>query len=261
MRSAATAAMSSEIRNGRHEASRYGSNTSAYSSHAASRPARPARSASRSGSSPTSGSQLPGRMTSRLAPSWAPASRTCATSSSSSDTVSSPPPAASAATPSTKFLTLAAISSASGRHPPSWPCGSDGSDIKQSPSLERAAERHLVGVLQVTPHRQAAGRPGHPDAHRLDQPGDEGGRRLALEVGIGGQDQLGHGAVGQPRHEFLDAQLVGADAVDGTDRPAQHVVAAAVLADLLHGRDVLRLLHHADHRRVAPRVTADPALL
>src|SRR5579859_5917186 len=266
MRSAATAAMSSEIRKGSAELSLYGSNTSAYSSTADSRPARPVRSASRSGSSPTSGSQLPGRITSLLAPSCAPASRIWDTSSSSSGTVSSPPRWASASTPSTKFFTFAAIWSASGRHSrlSAGPCvraRAGGSDIKQSPSLEGAPQRHLIGVLQVAPDRQSAGRPGDPQAHRLDQPSEKGGRRLPFEVGIGGEYQLCHRSVSEPRHQLPDPQLIRADPVDRADRPAEHVVATAELADLLHRRDVLGLFHHADHRQVPPRVQADPALL
>src|SRR6204780_2893438 len=250
--------MSSEIRNGRQEVSAYGSNTSAYSSTAASRTDRPVRSASRSGSSPTSGSQFPGRIPARLAPSCAPASRICDTSRSSIGTVSSPPPRASASTPSMKFLTFTAIWSAIGRHSPPW---AGGSDIKQSPSLECATQRHLIGVLQVAPDWQAARGPGPPQAHRFHQPSEKGGRCLAFEVRIGGENQFRHRPVSEPRHQLLDPQLVRADSVDGADRPAEHVVAAAELADLLHGRDVLRLFHDADHRQVAPWVEADPALV
>src|SRR5690349_9527965 len=258
MRSAATSAMSSEIRNGRHEVSLYGSKTSAYSSTADNRAARPVRSASRSGSSPTSGSQLPAGITSLLAPSCAPASRIWDTSSSSSGTVSSPPPWASAATPSMKFLTFTAIWSASGRHSPP---GVGGSDIEQSPSLEGAAQCHLIGVLQVAPDRQAARGPGDPQAHRLYQPSEKRGGRLPFEVGIGGEYQFCHRSVSEPGHQLGDPQLVRADPVDRADGPAEHMVAAAELADLLHRRDVLGLLYHADHREVAPRVQADPALL
>src|SRR6201996_4374345 len=217
MRSATTAAMSSEIWNGRHEGSLYGSNTSAYSSTADSRPARPVRSASRSGSSPTSGSQFPGRITSLLAPSCAPASRIWDTSSSSSGTVSSPPRWASASTPSMKFFTFTAIWSASGRHSP--PVG--GSDIKQSPSLEGAAQCHLIGVLQVAPDRQAARGPGDPQAHRLYQTSEKRGGRLPFEFGIGGEYQFCHRPVSEPGQQLLDPQLVRADPVDRADRPAE----------------------------------------
>src|SRR5690242_8883520 len=258
MRSAATSAMSSDIRNGRTEVSLYGSNTSAYSSTADSRAARPVRSASRSGSSPTSGSQLPAGITSLLAPSCAPASRIWDTSSSSSGTVSSPPLCASASTPSMKFFTFTATWSASGRHSPP---GVGGSDIKQSPSLEGAPQRHLIGVLQVAPDRQSARGPGHPQAHWLYQPSEKGRRSLAFEVGIGGEYQLCHRSVSKPRHQLPDPQLFRADPVDRADRSAEHVIAAAELADLLHRRDVLGLFHDADHRLVAPRVQADPALV
>src|SRR6185437_8985439 len=215
MRSATTAAISSEIRNGRHEVSLYGSNTSAYSSTAD--------------------------------------SRIWDTSSSSSGTVSSPPLWASASTPSMKFFTFTATWSASGRHsPPSSGARAGGSDIKQSPSLEGAAQRHLIGVLQVASDRQAARGPGDPQAHRLYQPSEKRGGRLPFEVGIGGEYQFCHRSVSEPRHQLLDPQLVRADPVDRADSPAEHVVAAAELADLLHRGDVLGLLHHADHREVAP---------
>ena len=48
-------------------------------------------------------------------------------------------------------------------------------------------------------------------------------------------------------------QILRADPVDRADRTTEHVVAAAELADLLDRRDVLRLLDHADDRRVAAR--------
>src|ERR1700722_772615 len=135
------------------------------------------------------------------------------------------------------------------------------SHIEQASSLEGAAERDLVRVLQVAADRQPAGRARRPDAHRLDQPGEVGRGRLALEVGVGRQDQLGHPAVRQPGHQLLDPQVVRADPVDRADRAAEHVIPAAELADLLHCGDVLGLLDHADDRLIAPGVQADPALL
>ena len=47
----------------------------------------------------------------------------------------------------------------------------------------------------------------------------------------------------------------------GLIAPPEHVVPAAELARLLDRDDVLRLLDHAQHRHVAARVAADPALL
>src|SRR5579859_5274426 len=284
IRSAATAARSSDSRNAVGLESRYGSNSSPYSSHAASRSASPPLSTSRSGSAPTSGSALPGGMTSLLAPSCAPASITCATSSSRSGTISSPPsPRASAARASRKSRACSATWSASSRHgsdavlargdtplagghprapdgpePPALGCLSD---IERPPSLEGPPQRHLVGVLQVTADGQAAGRPGYLQPERLAQPGQVRRGRLALEVRVSGQDQLRHVPVGEPGHQLGDPQVLGPDAVHRADRPAEHVVPAAELADLLDRRHVLGLFYHADHRRVPPRVQADPALV
>src|SRR5579859_486677 len=256
IRSAATAARSSDSRNAVGLESRYGSNSSPYSSHAASRSASPPLSTSRSGSAPTSGSALPGGITSLLAPSCAPASITCATSSSRSGTISSPPsPRASAARASRKSRACSATWSASSRH------GSVGSDIERPPSLEGPPKRHLVGVLQVAADGQAAGRPGYLQPERLAQPGQVRRGGLALEVRVGGQNQLHHAPVCEPGHQLGDPQVLGPDAVHRADRPAEHVIPAAELADLLDRRHVLRLFYHADHRQVPPRVQADPALV
>src|SRR5262245_16380265 len=266
MRSAATVARSSESRNRVGRLSAYGSNSSPYSSQAARRRASPVRRTSMSGSAPTSGSQLPGGITSLLAPSCAPASRICDISSSSSGTISSPPsPVASAPTPSTKSRAWPAIRLASGCQPSPDPSSggpvAGALHIKQPPSFERAPECHLVRVLEVPPDREPTRRPGHPQPQRLDQPGQVGRGRLPLQVGVRRQDQLGDAAVGQPRHEFPGPQVLRADPVDGADGTTQNMVTAAVFADFLDGRHVLRLLDHADHRRVAARVPADPALL
>ena len=77
-------------------------------------------------------------------------------------------------------------------------------------------------------------------AHRPQRAGEEGRGGLALEVRVGGDDDLGDGAVGQPGHQLADAQVVRADAVDRADRPAEHVVPAAELTGALDGDDVLR---------------------
>src|SRR3954470_15011298 len=232
--------------------SAYGSKTSTYSSTGASCSASLTRSASVSGIVGTTGSTLVLRMMSLSAPSCAPATQMRATSRSSNEIACDPAsPDATASSVSRNDLASSATSCAS------WVS----SDIDLSPSLERATEGHLVGVLQVAPHGQTACQPCDPKAHRLDQTGEVRRRRLALQVGVGGEDQLGHRPVLQPHHQLPHPQVVRSDALDRRDRAAQHVVAAAELARLLDRDDVLRLLDHADDGEVAPRVAADPALL
>src|SRR4051794_21662346 len=72
------------------------------------------------------------------------------------------------------------------------------SDIEQSSPFEGTAQRDLVGVLQVSPDREPAGQSRDLQTHRLDHAREVGGRGLPLEVGVGGQDQLRDGAVGEP---------------------------------------------------------------
>src|SRR3712207_768773 len=222
---------------------------------------------SRSGSGPGSGSYSSVGSKSSCTPSRPPASSTWLTTSSSSE-IAWPPvasPRAIERTAMRKDSTWSAIcwanSSSSGLSCPSLsvttPC--DVSAMNRPPSFECSAEGDLVGVLKVPTHRKSTREPGHTQPHADQEPGEVRRGGLALQVGVGGQDDLGHRAGREPGHELLDAELVGADVVDGRDRPAEHVVAALELARPLDRDDVLGLLHHADDGRVAPRVPADAA--
>src|SRR5215475_15124761 len=196
-------------------------------------------------------------MTSRLAPSCAPASITCATSSRSSGTTSSPPsPRPNAASASRKSLACLAIWSAS-----EPPLSAARSDIERPPSLERPSQRDLIGILEVTADGQAAGRPGDAEPERLDQPGQIGGCGFTFQVRVCRQDQLVDLAVPQPGHQLGYPQVFRADAVHGADGAAEHVIPAAELPDLLDGRHVLRFLHDTEHRWVTAHIHADLALV
>src|SRR5699024_162083 len=87
-----------------------------------------------------------------------------------------------------------------------------------------------------------------------------GGGGFALDVGVGGDDGLLDFAIGQAAHQFADAQVIGADAVDRIDRPAEHVVPPAEFPGALDGHHILGLLHDAQQAGVAARVAADAAL-
>src|SRR5690606_20617689 len=196
--------------------------------------------------------------------------RTWLTSSSSSG-IARPPasPRAMACRASRKLSTWSAIcwarSSTSLVTPGSvggWTSASGACSVVDTASpFERPAQGDLVGVLEVAAYGQSTRKPRQAQPQVLEQPGEVGRGGLALEVGVGGQDDLGDLAVGEPLQQFLDPQLVGADALDRADRAAEDVVATAELAGALDRHDVLGLLHHAQHGRVAPRITTDPAPL
>src|SRR6478609_4000559 len=238
---------------------------------------------SRSASGPTSGWYSERGSKSTWAPSRAPASSTWLISRSSSEMAR--PPSSSRETARSAMRKLfteseiavakssvvlsrgasASISAAASRMSSSVMSSltrySSALLIGRAPAHEGPAQRHLVGVLQVSADREPTGQPGDPQPELPEHTGEIGGGGLTLQVGVGGQDHLGDGAVGEPHHQLADAQLVGPDAVDRRDRPAQHVVAALELAGALDSHDVLVLLDHAQHRLVAPRVAADPALV
>ena len=132
----------------------------------------------------------------------------------------------------------------------------------QLPSrLDGAAQRDLVGVLELAAHRQAARQTRDLDVERLDEAREIGGRGLALDVGVGGDEDLGDVLAAEASHELADVQLVGTLALHGVDHAAQHVVDALEGARTLDGAHVAGLGHHADARGVAARVGADGAHL
>src|SRR6266511_3439385 len=215
----------------------YGSNTSAYSSRPSNSAASRSRMASRSGSGPASVSYRSSGTKSSNAPSRPPASSSWLTSSSRygsearpSSTSSSSGCAAMSRTVIRKLRTWSAICSAN------W--------LRSSAPVCNA--RSAMSVVSLIDRSSPFKRPSECG--------------LVLEVRVGGQDDLGDLPAGQPLHQLLDPQLVRPDALDGRDRPAQHVVPAAELPGALDRHHVLGLLDHADRGEVAARVPADPAL-
>src|SRR6202521_5842250 len=131
--------------------------------------------------------------------------------------------------------------------------------IDLATALERANQRHVVGVFEVAANRQAAGDAGHHRHMRSEQVGQVHGGRLSLEVRIGGQDHLLDPAGGHPHDQFAGSDLLRTDAVDRADGAVQHVVPTAILASPVDRQDVERLLDHADARRVAAGIGAEGA--
>src|SRR5690606_32592082 len=87
-------------------------------------------------------------------------------------------------------------------------------------ALEGAAERDLVGVLEVAADGKTAGQLGDLEVERHEHAHQIGRGRLALEVRVGGDDDLGDRAVLEPAEQLLDPQLVRADPRDRADGSA-----------------------------------------
>src|SRR5665213_716668 len=118
---------------------------------------------------------------------------------------------------------------------PWWPTGTVGgtrscaSGVHLGRALEGPAEGQLVGVLEVTAHRQSAGDPGNGQPQGLEEPGEVHGRGLALEVGVGAEDHLGDPLAVEAEQELAHPELFGPNALDGIQRPLEDVVATCLL--------------------------------
>src|SRR5947207_372997 len=81
---------------------------------------------------------------------------------------------------------------------------------------------------------EAAGDARHLGPERLEEVGQVHGRGLPLDVGVGAEDDFLDGLGVEALEELLDAELIGADALNGADGALQDVVATAVLPGLLN---------------------------
>src|SRR5215213_650869 len=136
--------------------------------------------------------------------------------------------------------------------------------LELAPALHRADERHLVGVLQVTPDRNAAGDAGD----RLDVGGEALGevhrRGLAFQRRVRGQHDLFvrrafTRARLDPIEQLSYAQPIRTDPIHWRDGTVEHVVSTAEGARPLEGQDVERLLNDTQPAVVTSRVEADRA--
>src|SRR5574337_624786 len=130
-----------------------------------------------------------------------------------------------------------------------------------APPLQRLGKRHLVGVLQVTAHRQAASDSRDPNGERFQQTREVHRRRLALDVRIRGQDHLFDLPSIQALQKGLGRELVWTTPLQRRQRPPQYVVPSLEAGSLLDSPQVVGLFHHAQRRSVSSRVGANGALL
>jgi hypothetical protein len=109
---------------------------------------------------------------------------------------------------------------------------------------------------------------GSPDARRvtrtpegLQQAGHVHRGGVPLEVRVRGQDDLRDPIAAHPFEQLSNPEVVRSDAVHWRDGAPQDVVPPSHHGGFLHGRDVLRFLHHAHDLLVSRRIGAVPAQL
>gem|GEM_PF-6485814 len=83
--------------------------------------------------------------------------------------------------------------------------------LDDASTFEGAAQRDLVGVLQIASNGQSGCQSRDPQARLHEQTGEVGRSCFTLEVGVGGDDDFGDLGRGKPGEQLLDAQVVGAE--------------------------------------------------
>src|SRR2546425_1915296 len=139
------------------------------------------------------------------------------------------------------------------------PGGSVSRSADLAAALQGLGQGDLVRILEVAADGQAARDARDAHAERAEQLREIERGGFALDVGVGGQDDLARGPILQAQQQFAHLQIVGADAVQRRERAKQDVVAPLELAGALHGEQIIRLLHDAEHAGVARGVGTDTA--
>lgn len=131
-------------------------------------------------------------------------------------------------------------------------CGSDG------PSTgEGSGHRDLIRVSKVGARGQSVCEAGDSDPQRFEPLREVVGRRLTLDVRVGGDDDLTGWRSLDTALQLNYSQLGGANPLEWRDRPLEDMVEALKLPAALDGEHVERLLHDADHRLIPAGAIAD----
>lgn len=132
--------------------------------------------------------------------------------------------------------------------------------LHRPPALEGASQGDLIGILQLTAHRQAVGDATHrrkrPQQSRQIEAGG-----IPFHAGGKGQDHLAAVFAIDPLHQRLDLQEFRPHAIHRRNQPTQHVIEPPELARALQGQEVAGIGYHTDHTGVALLVTADLAVV
>ena len=150
------------------------------------------------------------------------------------------------------FLFLSPLHQKSGRFARSLFC-----DLHLGAPFHRLGQRYFVGVFQIAADGQAVRDARDQNPHRLEQAGDIARRRFALDIRIGGQNDLVDILLADAGQQLADADILRPDALHRGDGAVQHVIAALEIAHALHGGHVARVAYHADHAVVAALIATE----
>src|SRR5690606_40051236 len=123
---------------------------------------------------------------------------------------------------------------------------------------------HSIGVLPLSATGNAAGNGG--DLYRaaryaLQLFGKVIDSGISFNGGAQAHDHLAHLLLLHPFPQGMNVQLIRANAVNGGDDAAQHMVYAVVLLGVLNGHYIAYVLHYAYHGLVAGVGGANAAYL
>ena len=133
--------------------------------------------------------------------------------------------------------------------------------LQRNSAFQCTGQSHLVGILQLTAHRNSIGKPGNLHPKGTQQPTDIHCRCLALGIGIGCHNDLFHILIRDSLEQLPDFQVLRTHVSQRRNDAVEHMIAAMILPRLLHGGDVLGVRHHADDAVVPGFVLADRAKL
>ncbi len=146
------------------------------------------------------------------------------------------------------FATAVALDRPSGRRPVAF---------HRQPVRYAPGQRHLVGILQLTPKGDTPGDSGYATRPALKLFLDIIDRCIALNRRVQRKDQLLRLLLADTVDQRLYIQLLGADAVKRGNDPAQNVIGAVELLSAFDGDDLPKALHHTDDLLFTGKIGAD----
>src|SRR5882724_1346172 len=99
--------------------------------------------------------------------------------------------------------------------------------VERAATFDGAAERDLIGKLEIAAVRHAAGDAADDDAPCRELACEQERGGLAIDRRRRGDDDLAHAVFADAPEQLFERELVGADAVEWREQATKHEVAAA----------------------------------
>jgi hypothetical protein len=140
-----------------------------------------------------------------------------------------------------------------------WRLGGHGGLSEVLAAAEGIGEHFAIGEFEDASGGDTACEACDSHGVILEEVGDEQGGAVAFESWVGGHDDFANSELANAVYKLVDGEIFGADAFEGSDATAEHVIESGPGGGGFEGDDIFGLFDDADAVLIAAGIFADAA--